>query len=319
MSINRINVLNKALWLLVILMHIPQWGFAQLEEVNDTLDWRGYYPLEIGNIWEWRTQNPGVWFGGDVNSLNHREIVSDTTINDRKYLVQVAYSANEFVATDERKVVVWRDYLRYDTLKTRVVKFDLNLEGEHGYTCDLSADFNSVGACYDWLDMGVGGDYASEDNFQVSVGSDYVSYNAVKSFDGLTGGSKYYHGIGSLPIFGDGSEDGTIEFTYVKVGDNEYGTRSVRVGIEKTTEIEESPIELYPNPVKSQLNIATSSELRGIKVRIVDVLGRSTPWTTMCEEKRCQLDVSSLNPGLYVLEYSGPHQVYGSQSFTVAR
>ena len=311
-------MIKRFLLLLIIPAHISQGVYAQNEQKRDTLDWQGYYPLEIGNAWEWKTHQPNVWFGGDVDGFDHREIVSDTLINDQQYLVQVAYSINEFEATEERKVVVWRDYLRYDTLRRRIVQFDLVQGGEYGYTCDLSADFNGVGVCYDWLDMGVGGDYASDDHFEVIVGSDYAPYNAVKSFGGLTGGSVFYHGIGSLPTFGDGAS-GAIEFTYVKVSDAEYGARSVRVGVEKPVQPQELVVEIYPNPVKSRLYLVMSEVPPGIKGRIIDVLGRSAPVQMICEEKRCQLDVSSLRAGVYILEYNGSAQVYGRENFVVSR
>lgn len=315
--LENMDVMKKILLLLILAMQTFHSVNAQPEQVKDTLDWRGYYPLEIGNVWEWHTHMPGVWFGGDADFFDHREIVADTMINDQPYFVMQAYTIVEFEVGEERNVYPSRSYLRYDTLQTRVASYDLALGDEVG-ACDLSADFNSIAACYEGLDMWAGGGYAADNN-QLAIGMDLVPYKAVKEFGpGLTGGSIYYYGIGGLPTFGDGAS-GTIEFTYVKIGEQEYGTRGIRVGVEEWISREESAVTIYPNPVKSVLSLLIHDRLQGIEVRVIDMLGRSTPVDAVCEEKKCDMDVSSLRSGIYVLRYSGVGEKYGSQTFVISR
>ena len=313
------SIFHRTLLLLIIASQVPLGIYAQVEQTKDTLDWRGYYPLEIGNIWEWKTHQDGIWFGGDLDISDHREIVADTMINDQQYFVQVAYAAVDYEVNGERAVSVWREYLRYDTSQARILQFHLDQRQESSYTCDLSADFNSSGTCFEFVSGGASGGYASDQDFQVAVGSEQAPFNAVKAYVGLTGGFRYFHGIGRLPVLGDGSEDGTVAFNYVKVRDNEYGARSIHVGVEETVTPERTVIELYPNPVTSQLHIVASKEVHRIEAKIVDVLGRSAPVVPICAGRKCQVDVSTLSPGIYVLQYSGLGQVVGSKAFVVIR
>jgi hypothetical protein len=196
---------HKILLILIVAPLFAQGAHAQVEQVPDTLDWREYYPLEIGNVWEWETHQDGIWFGGDVDELDHREIVADTMINDLRYFVQVAYKAIEYEVNGDPTVSVWREYLRYDTAQARILQFHLDQSEESSYTCDLSADFNSSGTCFEMVSGGASGGYASDDDFQVAVGSEQAPFSAVKAYVGLTGGSRYFHGIGRLPVLGDGS------------------------------------------------------------------------------------------------------------------
>lgn len=304
--------------LLVVAMLAFQGVYAQPEQVKDTLDWRGYYPLEIGNVWEWHTHMPGVWFGGDADYYNYREIVADTMINDQSYFVVQGYTIVEFEVGEERNVYPSREYLRYDTLRSRVASYDLALGEELG-TCDFSANFNSEATCYEGLDMWAGGGYTSDTDAQIAIGADLVPYSAVKEFGpGLTGGSIYYYGIGGLPTFGDGAS-GTIGFTYVKIGDAEYGVRSTRVGIEEIVKHEKSDVAIYPNPVQSQLSVVVPEGFQGTRFWIIDVLGRAAQVMPVCEARRCELDVSSLRPGIYILASDRTGGNYGSQTFVISR
>ena len=141
---------------------------------------------------------PGVWFGGDADFFDHREIIADTMINDQPYFVMQGYTIVEFEVGEERNVHSSREYVRYDTLRTRVATYDLGLGEELG-TCDFSANFNSEATCYEGLAMWAGGGYAADNN-HLAIGADLVSYSAVKEFGpGLTGGSIYYYGIGGYP------------------------------------------------------------------------------------------------------------------------
>jgi len=309
---------NAIVLLLLLSIRASQGVQAQTEPVQDTLDWRGYYPLEMGNIWETKVHMPGVWFGGDMDEYTLHEIVADTMINDRSYFVRQTYRIVEFEVGAERRDTLWWEYLRYDTLQANVVHFDAALGDEVGF-CSLDTNFNSIDECGEGLGMWVGGGYATEENFQLAIGSDFAPFNAVKTYGpGLTGGAVFYHGIGSLGLFGDG-EGGTIEFTYVKVGDTEYGSRSIRVGVEEIDSPEALAVVVYPNPVTTRLTLVFPDRLHRIDARVIDVLGRSVAAPLVCEERRCELDVSSLSPGMYLITYSRDEQIQGSKTFMVAR
>lgn len=304
--------------LLLLSIHASQGVYAQTEPVKDTLDWRGYYPLEIGNVWETKVHMPGVWFGGDFDEYTLKEIIADTVINSRPYFVQQTYLILEFEVGTERRDTLWWDYVRYDTLRATVVHYDGALGEDIGY-CSLGTGFNTIDECGESIDMWVGGGYATEENFQLAIGSDFAQFNAEKTYGpGLTGGAVYYHGIGSLGLFGDG-EGGTIEFTYVKVGDSEYGSRSIHVGVEEIDSREVSAVAVFPNPVATRLTLVFPDRLPGPDVRVIDVLGRSVEARLTCEERKCQLDVSSLRSGMYVLAYSSDAHISGNKTFVVVK
>lgn len=85
--------------------------FAQDEVVPDTLDWHGYYPLEVGNAWEWETEQLVGYF-----RLDHREIVGDTLIHDIPYFVQAEYRS---VLDSGSRFSEWdTTYVRYDSVRT---------------------------------------------------------------------------------------------------------------------------------------------------------------------------------------------------------
>ncbi len=58
---------------------------------------------------------------------------------------------------------------------------------------------------------------------------------------------------------------------------------------------------IYPNPVKQQLNIMSGESLSGGMIRIYDMLGKQVVTARAAAN---QINVSSLAPGVYTLEYS---------------
>jgi chitinase len=58
---------------------------------------------------------------------------------------------------------------------------------------------------------------------------------------------------------------------------------------------------IYPNPVKQQLNIMSGESLSGGMIRIYDMLGKQVVTARTAAN---QINVSSLAPGVYTLEYS---------------
>jgi hypothetical protein len=54
--------------------------FGDTDAVHDTLDWRGYFPLEVGNVWQYDVE---VWqgsFGTIGEWIEQWEIVGDPGI-----------------------------------------------------------------------------------------------------------------------------------------------------------------------------------------------------------------------------------------------
>ena len=72
----------------------------------DTLDWHRYYPLEVGNIWEYEEAE-------DPFDYTRYHIVSDTTVGERRYYRRNIFYQNIPVFGDT--VYTGYDYVRYDT------------------------------------------------------------------------------------------------------------------------------------------------------------------------------------------------------------
>lgn len=272
--------------LLPFLLTLPL--YAQNEIVEDTLDWRGYYPLEIGNAWEWDTFIMVAYTAKDF-----REIIGDTLIENRSYFIQESYRTVNDPLNGIDLTQIGRLYLRYDSLSTRIMSRSDTVTGEWEYTCDLSADFGSMADCQAY----VHGTY-EEEEIGLFVGSEPVSSRAVKSYLNLGGATHYYYGIGRLPDVGDGAV-GSIGFSYVKIGDREYGVRSIYVGVEKEglQSRFSSQLQVFPNPTQGNLNVMGQGV--GVALEIVDILGRVLETVDTCSERICRIDVSKLSSGLY--------------------
>ena len=294
------------LWVLMLV----QSSFGQGEVVPDTLSWQGYYPLEVGNMWEWETEILVAHFGQD-----QREIITDTLIDGRRYFVQASY----FFRSIHGIVSSGRDttYLRYDTIKTRVVALQENGE-EEDYTCDLNADFGTMISCNLFGgETYVDGEYAREDDFLL-VGGDHVPFNAAKGYENIGGGINYYHGIGMLPGVGDGSA-GTIRFNYLRLSGKEYGERVVFVGVEDEEVPEKTQIELYPNPARDQITLAFEKTGERAFVQVYDTWGRMALSNQECVIQPCRINLSALSSGTYFMCVSNREGSLLVKPFTVIR
>ncbi|MEZ4701218.1 MAG: T9SS type A sorting domain-containing protein [Rhodothermales bacterium] len=266
----------------------------------DTLDWHGYYPLEIGNVWELRFD------GAFLNLVRRQRIEADTLVAGHRWFVQT-----EFVGGVE----FGQDVARYDTLLLRydepygrvLARRPANGE-EWDYTCDLSGDFGAEVSCGADLDEYVysvpfEGGYVTDPNYDypLVVGDDTIAFAAVKG-SRVTGGSGligYYHGVGPLPTWGDDGYGGTIAFSYLRLGGVEYGKATAFVGIEEVPERVPPHVSVYPNPAREKLWIEAGEGVRSIS--LYDSQGRLGLRRGACGSP-CKVDLGALAPGVYGVE-----------------
>lgn len=62
-------------------------------------------------------------------------------------------------------------------------------------------------------------------------------------------------------------------------------------------------IDIFPNPAFDNLNVLLPSITDAVSLRIIDILGKEI-LTTNLIDTRCQIDISNLNRGLYIVEIS---------------
>lgn len=286
---------------------------AQDEVVPDTLDWRGYYPLEVGNVWEWRTEILYGYTGFDV-----REIISDTLLEGVQYFVQMeqreSYDANSGTEFKSRDTLL----LRYDLENARVLSRQVSGSTEWDYTCDLGAAFGATISCEYSGDTWVYGGYAA-DGAEIYVGSDAVEYAAEKILVTLGGGPSYYHGVGQLRDIGEGNMGGTY-FTYLKLGNLEYGERAVGVSSERARRTAgATKVRVYPNPVREHAFVVVASEHRISSLLVANVLGRILPVQSTCRLNECILNTASLSTGAYFVLLRFQNDETTTSTFVVVR
>lgn len=298
--------MDKRWFVCVILLFVGH-AYGQDASIPDTLDWRGYYPLEIGNMWEWKTEILVAYQG-----LDAREIIGDTLIGGISYFVEAAYGEAfdplNGVDRSGRDTV----FVRYDTSQKRVVVYDRDEQAEYPRTCDLSTAFESIIMCDGWGEMMVDGNYA-EAFGTINIGID-APFRALKEFYNLGGGENFFHGIGRLPGVGDGAQ-GTIYFTYVRIGGTEYGTPVVTLPVEKPEVLPEEMMTLYPNPVRDVLIVETKRAAL-LSLGVYDGLGRLV-MQQACFEWMCSLDVRQLQAGVHFLRVRGGTEKQHARPFVV--
>ena len=303
--------LLTALCLVSLLMARPT--VAQDTE-PDTLDWRGYYPLEIGNTWETAVD------GSFQQTVIRRRIESDTTISGVVWFVQSIHvegvEFGEPIVGDDSLLI------RYDEAFHRVLAKDMDAGAERDLTCDLSGDFGEEVQC----DAGTSdpqpatftGGY-NESSETIMVGLDVALFAAWKHDPETVGAVEpvYYHGIGPLDQPGDGF-DGTITFSYLKLGDVEYGSPAEFVGTEQDPAAPAIAASVYPNPAVNHLRIEVGADQLPVSASAFDLIGRRVVNTT-CAAQSCALDVSELRSGIYSLVLWSRNGTRTVRSFVIAR
>jgi hypothetical protein len=287
-STRPLRVRQLVAYLFAVILMAPAQG--QDGVIPDTLDWRGYYPLQIGNAWEWRTEQMYAY-----ERIDWREIVGDTLIADTTYFVQeTSFWEIDHNREGSEQAGAWSVLLRYEDTRHRVVG-RMSDGSEHPFSCDLSADFGATGHfCDEWTQV-VRSDWPEEGS---SILGRHVP--AAKSFwawQGFGPTATYYHGIGPIPHPGDGNT-GSILFTYLKLGGVEYGRRSMNSEDDDRELSDGQRIPLYPNPTSDGFTLEIPGPIGRGTIDIYDGTGRIVSRKD-CAAARCWIDTSGLPAGGY--------------------
>ncbi len=235
---------------------------------DTTAPWR-YFPLHVGNAWEYYNYATGGRYRVDV--------LGEETINGLHYFLwrERTYDAggNATGTWGPRPV-------RFDTT-TATPRYLTFVDTEQWMVpCPLDAPFNSEIACPEWEPTyEVGGGYdgllafggefpgTGTDTVRTAVKT-YYSYHPGHTYD-----YRYAADIGF--VFGDdGYASGGIY--YAKVDGVEYGQPFYPVASEDgVPEVEALTLSVYPNPFRERLTVAFEVTRPGpVVVEVVDVLGR---------------------------------------------
>jgi hypothetical protein len=281
------------LYFLLVLVLLAAAARAQVPDTTSA--WR-YFPLAVGNVWEYELTQYLY-----QNTFGHfrRTVTGDTIIDGRLYFE----SFEEWFYGDDEPDYSWTLLLRYDTLAA-VVMVRADAGDEWPLTpCPLDAPFGSQVYCEPfWWD--VFGGYGSA----VSIGHSTV-FTSAKWYEPERSDSyrHYAAAIGELgswyydPLF----EDSSKELIYARVGGVEYGTPFVAA--EPPPEAPSAlRLTVSPNPVRSAGTVALVLDRpQPLAVSVHDVLGREV--AVLAEGFRAAgrhalpLDGSALPPGIYVV------------------
>ena len=273
--------------------------------VEDTLDWHRYYPLEVGNYWDYGGLTPFI-----------RTIVGDTLANGHRYFIQrdstpVIGTVGGFVHTF---------YVRYDTAGTVVTLLDLEedtlqapypVSYQRETSWDFLAHFDMRMAFGDTLYFSppdtllyAWGGYSE----RIEIGNrriQYLEVDALKCF-GETGYTVGWHECYATDIgLVSGGNLWGPDLQYALVNGIEYGIRP-STPVEAALDVPERfDVEgIYPNPFEGSAAIAYRLPApSSVTVEVFTVLGRRI-W-------REETPVQASGPGRYVLQRRGwPAGVY---------
>ncbi|MFQ5572567.1 MAG: T9SS type A sorting domain-containing protein [Rhodothermales bacterium] len=240
--------------------------------VVDTLDWHRYYPLEIGNTWEY----------GGLNSYVST-IVGDTLANGHRYFIR----RDSTLAVGTLGPFIHTFYVRYDTAGTVVtlpsleadtVEVPVPFRNRRIDSPDFLAHFDMRTAFGDTLYYGAPDTlYSVEGGYNETrqIGHELVEVDALKCFreQGFSAGwiECYATDIGFV---GGGNLFGS-ELNYAKVGGIEYGR--LPTPVEAAAQVPErfSIETIYPNPFKGRATVAYRlPKPSSITVEVFNVLGQ---------------------------------------------
>lgn len=270
------------------------------EPVPDTTSaWR-YFPLEVGNVWEYEGYGP-------LTPEDHRwEVVGDTLLEGRHYFAAIRECISECFPTS-----VPTGYLfRFDSTAARVVvRYPEDVPGTEylffGGGCALDAPFGAEAACYE-SDLDVSGGY--DETFELADGGvlEGVTY---KVFGTPTVYWGYVAGIGLV-------EDAFLEYeprerrlAYARIGGVEYGT-PIPVAAEGAPPQSAVALAVFPNPSRGEATVRLDLDVtQRVVLAVYDVLGRRVALLHVgplpAGDHRFLFDASALSAGTYFVRSTG--------------
>ena len=253
--------------------------FPDSVAVADTLDPSGYFPLQVGNVWEYITQDSGFFAGA-----SRTEISTDTLIAElqffklkRTFFIEEPIHSSILIPQPgaplyrtfvDEKLVAWAPEVGLVTL-------------EMGFDKPFNSCFVDPHSPPDLGVIAVAGGYGGSFSIMEGDTSRTITVPALKSIGTIHSGAEYAHGIGAI---GGGAEVTVVtELVFARIDGNEMGTRldsllNIQVAIEDVPDVFPGSIQLqtYPNPLHNSTTLAFTLDQPGaVILRIVDVLGRT--------------------------------------------
>lgn len=323
-------MMSKLGFIFVVILALASPANSQSQDataVADTLDWHRYYPLAVGNVWEFRV--------AEGEPLLIHDIISDSLANDRTYYVmqRTSWDSGFFGAPTDGLSILSRDtvFVRYvdaggvmivdspdvDSLATPMdTPF---VDGIRGYY-DLRVDFGDsvqVSSSPDFFYQVTGG-YDQP----VDISGQTYHPPALKNFDGGLIWEGYAIDIGLLysqNLWGP-------RLTYASVDGTEYGIsrNPVHTSVESVLPANLQLDGPFPNPTRGSATFLISVRRAGpVELEAFDMLGRRI-WRSRIsaagsDRQPVDIAVDNWPTGTYFVRLSTEGGQSISRSITVVR
>jgi len=284
-------------------------------EPDTTAPWR-YYPLEIGNAWEYDRHPTGL---PHIDLGTRRvDIEKDTLINDTRYVIlrSLYYDENGEPWHNGPS----RTPIRFDTLAAAVYGAVNNEDPYYETPCPLDVPFDAMVLC--------GGN--EDDPFYTYGGYDEgtlsfpdtsfaVTYKGYANTIGFT--TSYAAGYGQFALSFDNGD--TLVLEYMRIDGVEYGAPQFPLSDEPAPpEMNRPRLDAYPNPFRDHLTVSlVVTQPEALRLAVFDARGRRVYERSLgvlpSGRHEVVLDGSAFFPGLYFIRLSGVES--GARSRPVVR
>ena len=277
------------------------------EVCPDTTDWRSYFPLEVGNRWQY-VYDP---FLEGENTYRGVEIVASEEIEGVEYFRLRHCDRTGIGSTCAREL-----WVRYDE-ERRSVRERREVDGEvlyFDYLGDLGASFEPPL---------VYGEYA----FSYGLESGPTVMGTRKGFFTAGGSVDYLSGIGPFYFTIEASPD-EERLIHARIGGVSYGTPRFEFPTAGEPDVAQpvstSFTELFPNPARGAVQAQyTLGVPQAVTLELIDLLGRRVRSTEMgrqgADTHDVGIDTGGLRPGLYLLRLRGDAGAEATRRIVVLR
>ncbi|MEM1043760.1 MAG: T9SS type A sorting domain-containing protein [Bacteroidota bacterium] len=277
-------------------------GFAlpALAQTPNTTSAERYFPLEVGNVWEYE----GFDLIGEKPIYQRRTITRDTLVAGQRY-----FRYDRAVLNEEGDVVgsLGALYVRFDTLATAIRVLEDVPPFDILPNCALGEDFSSGGVCEVSSDLTCEAIYGGDYDVPITIGAETVTASA-KSVDtqGCELDSLFVADIGFTQFFTFGAN---FALRYARVGGAEYG-EPFAVVTESGPDTPALALSVYPTPSSGSVTASLSlDEAQQVRFAVYDVLGRRVLSGDLgarpAGEAQHGLDAARLPAGVYLVRLTG--------------
>ena len=270
-------------------------------EPDTTAPWR-YYPLAVGNAWEYDRFPTGL---PHIDLGTWRvDIEKDTLIDGTRYFIHRSrfYDADGLPSqSDPTRVPI-----RFDTL-TATVQL---ASGRPFYEtpCPLDVPFDTTVLCGELQDPYLTYGGYDEGTLSFPDTSFAVTYKGYANSLGFT--TSHAAGYGRFALSFDNGD--TLVLEYMRINGVEYGAPQFPLpGEPAPPEMNRLRLDAYPNPFREELTVSFEvARPEALSLTVFDARGRRVDERSLgvlaSGRHEVALDGSVLAPGLYVVRLSSP-------------